>query len=219
MLLEEYKEKVLVTAKKMLELGLVVSAWGNVSARPAGQEIMIITPSALAYENLSNADMAVMDFQDRLVDGFRKPSSEYLLHREIYLHRKDVSAIVHTHSTFATVFAASLRPIPVLVEELACLNGGRVNVAEYALAGSLELAVNCVKALGAYNAVLLANHGLVGVAATPENALQVCHTAERAACIAAYALSLGEVKELKENEIKTLRESYLRRMEQVEKGS
>jgi L-ribulose-5-phosphate 4-epimerase len=115
----------------MLECGLVTASWGNVSMRPAGQDIMIITPSGIDYCQLRYADMVAMDFSGHPLQGERKPSSEYQLHQEIYLRRPDVLAIVHTHSVYASSFAAAHKPIPVIMEELAQVNGGPVEVAPY----------------------------------------------------------------------------------------
>lgn len=210
MLLEKYKQEVIEVAKKMLECGLVTASWGNVSVRPAEQDIMIITPSGMDYCQLRYSDMVAMDFSGQTLQGERKPSSEYQLHREIYMKRPDVFAIVHTHSIYASSFAAAHEPIPVIMEELAQINGGPVLVAPYGLPGSLELAVNCVNTLGGHNAaVLLANHGLVGVSGSLKDALKVCQIVEKTAQITLNALNIGVFHKISPKNIEHIREYYV----------
>ncbi len=212
MFLEKHKEQVLSIARATKEQGLVSASWGNVSVRPAGEDKMVITPSGLDYFSLEYSDMVVLDFDGKVLQGTHKPSSEYLLHKEIYLNRSDVLAIIHTHSIFSTVFAAVQKPIPVIMEELAQVNGGQAKVADYALSGSAELAKNCVEGLGDRSAVLLARHGLVGVATTLAEALKICQVVEKAAQIAFYAFNLGAPEEIDPADIKRMREVYLKNL-------
>ena len=189
MLFESHKQEVLEIAKKMQEMGLVASTSGNVSTRPTTDKL-VITPSGMPYPDLLCTDMVTMGLSGKVIDGSRKPSSEHSLHREVYLKRPDVLAVVHTHSIYATAFAAARRAIPVLVDELLQVNDGQVGVAEYAPPGSIELAKNCIGTLGNKSAVLLANHGLVGVGKNLEEALEVCSAVEKAAHIAYLAITL-----------------------------
>lgn len=209
MLLEKYKQEVIEIAKTMLECGLVTASWGNVSVRPEGQDLMVITPSGMDYCRLRYSDMVAMDFAGHALQGERKPSSEYQMHREIYLKRPDVKAIVHTHSVFASSFAAAHEPIPVIMEELAQINGGPVDVAPYELPGSMELAVRCAHTLADKSAVLLANHGLVGVSMCLQDALKVCQIVEKTAQITLNALSIGVYHEISPENIKHIRDYYV----------
>ncbi len=209
MLLEKYKEEVIQIAKRMCELGLVTGSWGNVSVRPEHSNKLIITPSGMDYFCLNYSDMVALDFSGNILAGSKKPSSEYNLHKEIYMNRSDISAIVHTHSVYATSFAAANISVPVIVEELAQINGGRVEVAKYALPGTIELAKNCVQTLGSKRAVLLANHGLVGVGSTLEEALNVCQVVEITAKIAYLAMNLGSAKEISQEDVSKIRSLYV----------
>lgn len=212
MFLGKHKEEVLSAARVTKEQGLVFSSWGNVSVRPEGTEKIVITPSSLDYFSLEPADMVVLDFAGKVLEGTHKPSSEYLLHKEIYLKRPDVLAIIHTHSVFATAFAAVQKPIPVIMEELAQVNGGQVEVADYALPGSVELSKNCVESLGDRGAVLLARHGMVGVAATLAETMKICQVVEKVAQIAFYAFNLGQPEEIDADDITRMRKTYLKNL-------
>ncbi|PKM82805.1 MAG: class II aldolase, partial [Firmicutes bacterium HGW-Firmicutes-13] len=120
---EKAKEVVAKAAMKMVDEGLVVETWGNVSARARGN--IVITPSGMDYKKLNFTDMVVMDFNNNLVDGKWKASSEYPMHRLIYQRREDVYAIMHTHSTFAASFAAARKEILPVVEDFAQVVGSK----------------------------------------------------------------------------------------------
>ena len=208
--LETYQQEVIDTARSMQSCGLVTASWGNVSIRPGPEEVLVITPSGMDYSSLRPSDMVALDFCGEVLQGERKPSSEYRLHCEIYRRRPDLSAIVHTHSVFASSFAAARTRIPVITEELAQVNGGPVEVAEYFLPGTQQLAESCTRALGQRSAVLLASHGLVGAAASLEEALKVCQVVEKTAQVALHAMALGPVREIGSEEVSSIREFYLK---------
>jgi L-fuculose-phosphate aldolase len=122
--------------------------------------------------------------------GRRVPSIETGLHREIYLARRDVGAIVHVHSPLAAGLAVARKPLPVIADMCALAFGGQVEVAEYATSGSPELAVNVVEALGSRNAVLMANHGSLGVGSDLDQALFICDLLEKM-CLTYYCAALA----------------------------
>ena len=139
----------------------------------------------------------MLDREGRITQGHRKPSSEFPLHVKIYQERPDVGAIVHVHSPWACAYAVAHQPIPMLLEESAQVLGDSIPVAQYAQAGSEELAISACRALGTeHKAVLLANHGLVGLGQDLEEALLVCVIAEKTAMIGLLARSLGTVNSL-----------------------
>ena len=180
------RQELLNIAKRMAAEGLVVKSWGNVSAKTKDNEVLI-TPSAVDYKIMTAADLMLINMQGEVLSGSKKPSSEAPLHLAVYNCRKDVKAIVHTHSIYATSLAVARKPLPPIVEDLIQVVGGEVKVAPYAHPGSIDLAENCANYLDKQNAVLLANHGLVGVASSLENAFDVCLIVEKAAQI--YLLS------------------------------
>ncbi len=205
--LEKAKEQVAFYAKKLVEEGLVLETWGNVSVR-VGEE-MVITPSGLDYSKLSFIDMVVLDLHGNKKEGRWKPSSESPLHCLIYRKRKDVNAIMHTHSLHATSFAVARKEIKPVVEDFAQVVGSRIEVTDYALPGSDALAMNCVQALGDNPAVLLSNHGVVAVGKTLEEVLLMCKIIEKTAQISIYASMLGGPHEIKKENVKELREYFM----------
>lgn len=205
--LKERKE-VMDTAKEIYKANLVSGTWGNVSTKISGEQLMIITPSGMNYDSLTVEDMVLVDMLGNVQEGCWKPSVETRLHAEIYTRRPDVGAVVHVHSLFATVFAVARHKIPVLIEETAQVIGHEIDVAPYAICGSDELAQNTADILDQGRAVLLANHGLIGVGKNTADALKVCYIAEKTAMIALYARQLGSVNSLPEDDITMLHQNF-----------
>lgn len=206
---EKIREQVARYGLRMASCGLVAGTWGNLSARVPKEELFVITPSGLPYSELAGKDMVVLNLQGEVVEGEHRPSTEYLLHQAIYQARPDVNAIVHTHSIYASALAVARQPIPPILEDLVQMVGGGVPVAPYARAGTPELAKVAAETLGSLGAVLLANHGVVGVGRTLEEALVVCQIVEKSANVYIWASLAGEPVSLAAEEIKALRENYL----------
>ncbi len=193
---QEEKESVLETALKMSQKGLVVGKSGNVSLRlPSGdgRELLAITPSGREYDLLGVDDIPVVDFAARPVEGSLAPSIETMMHIGIYKARKNIGAVIHTHSVFASVMAVAGLEIPAILEDQIILIGGEIKLAKYAVSGSDELVENVIAALGKRQAVLLANHGAVGIGRTMHEAFTACELLEKTAKIYFYALALGKV--------------------------
>lgn len=206
--IEKAKEKVAEVALRMWEMGLTIDTWGNVSCKP-DSEVIVITPSGLEYTRLKFVDMVVVDFRGTVLEGRWPCSTEFSLHRAIYEARKDVKAIVHTHSVYAMSFAVSGVEIPPILDDFAQVIGSSVPVAGYALPGTDELATKCVDALGDRCAVLLANHGLVGVASTLDEALKICRIVEQTARVYLYAWQLGEPGVIPSDKVMETRRFYI----------
>lgn len=204
--LHAVKEVVVQVGREMLRSGLVVGTWGNVSARVPGG--FVITPSGKGYLETEASDLVVMDLEGKVLQG-SKPSSEYHLHLHIYRARADIQAVVHTHSIYASAHAAARVPIPVSIEDLAMVNGGAVEVAEYALPGTEDLARNAVRALKERWAVLLANHGVAGGGRSVREAMLACQMVEKSAQINLMARSLGQPFELDREDVELMRRNYL----------
>ncbi len=214
------RAEVVRTGLAMLDRRLVAGTWGNVSLRVPGAGQVAVTPSGRDYRSLRTADIVVVDLQGNRVAGTLPPSSELPLHLAIYAARPDIGAIVHTHSVFASACAAARRPLPPVIEDLVQLAGGPVEVAEYALPGTAELANNAVAALADRQAVLLANHGAVGCGRTAAEALLACELVEKGAQIYLYAGLLGGAQILDSEDVAAMRrffvEHYRRRQEGAE---
>ena len=193
------KKEVLAAARKMLEKGLVTGTAGNVSLRLASESsrpLLAITPSSRDYNSLAPDDIQILDFDAQKVEGDLRPSIETPLHIGIYRARQDINAIIHTHSIFASAVAVAGLAIPPILDEQVAHLGGEIKLAGHAPSGSPELVKNAVAALGDGNAVLLANHGAVGVGRTMPEAFHAGELLEKTAQIFLLALATGKVTTL-----------------------
>lgn len=204
------REAVLATSREMVAKGLVVGPAGNVSmrVRDNGRDLLAITPSRKQYEALTPDDIQVVDFEADPVEGDLVPSVETLMHVAVYRARPDVGAVVHTHSVYATVLAVARLDLPPLLDEMVTSVGGDVKVAEYAFPSSEALAQEVGRSLGKRNAVILANHGVVGAGRDLRQALAVCELVERAAQVYVLARALGRVNLLPEDVVSTEKELF-----------
>lgn len=230
MLLEGLRESVRKIAIDMERLGLTRGTSGNVSASDHRSGLVAITPSGLPYSALTAADVAVVDIDGRVIDGFRKPSSETPMHCAVYraslaakggAYGSAVSAIVHTHSPFATAFAVMNRDLPPITVPLALL--GSIPVVPFMMPGSVELAEAVASAtMQAMDAVqanqtphttccLLQNHGLVCIGPNLEKALESAVYVEEGAQVAIYVLSAGgEISPIPSEMAAKMRSEYRR---------
>ncbi len=207
------KALVLETALELVGKGLVLGKAGNVSQRlsvPGGNELLVITPTSRYYDSLTEDDMSVVDLDGRVVEGKLAPSSELKLHIAVYKARPDVRAVVHTHSVYASALAIAGVGIPAVLEEEVALLGGEIKVAKYGPSGTEELARNAVRALGDRNAVILANHGAVGVGRTLRQALDSCELIEKAAHVYLLALATGAVRPLPADAVLSAKKTFNR---------
>lgn len=205
----EVRKQIIQTGKEMLATNLTVGTWGNISCRIPGQEYVAITPSGMKHDILTPEDIVVLDLNGMVMEGTRRPSIEVPLHLAIYQARQDVQAIVHTHSAHATAMAVARKEIPGAIEDLVQIVGGSVRVNEYAMPGTDRLGSSTVKALEGRNAVLLANHGMLGVGKNLDEALKVCYVVEKSAKIVLLAQLVGGVVELSQEDIEGMRDFYL----------
>lgn len=167
----ELREEVARVARALTSSGLVTGTSGNVSARtPEGD--VLITPSGLDYEILGPDDVVLVDLDMNVLEGSLVPSTETPMHTGIYRARRNVEAVVHTHSRFATTLACLGWEIPPVHYMLTTLGpDGRIPLAPYVLYGTEQLAGNAARALGeSHNACLLANHGTITVGESAEKA-------------------------------------------------
>jgi L-ribulose-5-phosphate 4-epimerase len=209
MLLEELRSRVIATALKAQKEKLIPLTMGNFSARDKKTGYICITPSGMDYETLVPSDIVVLDEESNVIEGERKPSIEAPLHCAVYRRRKDVFGVSHTHSVFATAWAACNESIPVVVAELAALIGGPVECAIYKPMGSLELAETAAIRLKDRHAILLANHGVLAVGHDIESAFANSVVVEEGAKIAYYARQIGVMKLIPEEECISLRKTTL----------
>ncbi len=191
MLLQKERELVVEYGKKLLESGLTTGTGGNLSIFNRDQGLVAISPSGLDYRLSTPEDIVVINLNGNIKNSDRKPSSEYGFHTILYKERGDVNAVVHTHSVYATTVACLNMELPA-VHYLVGFAGRKVPLAPYATFGTPELADNVIKTIGNFNAVLLANHGLITVGREIGNAFDAAEELELVARIYIQALSVGK---------------------------
>lgn len=204
----ELCKAVLDTARRMLEAGLVVGTWGNVSAR-LDEHHMVITPSGMDYLKLEPGDMVIVELHTLASRGRRRPSTETPMHAAVYTARPEVGAIVHTHSTYICAVAAARKEIPAVLDELVQVTGGPVRVAEYAFPGTHELARAAVRALEGRTAAILANHGAICLGQTLEEAINTALVLEKSAMAFVHSHLVGGPCPLSEEDVAALRRMFL----------
>ena len=207
------REAVLAAARGMLDRGLTSGTSGNVSARLAGGQILI-TPSALPYDQMAAADLVLLDAGGQPVPPrggpARTPSSELHLHLACYRAFAEIGAVLHSHPPFASMFAAARQPVPPVIDEAVLFIGGGIPVAEYAVSGSAQVGENAVRVLADRGSALLASHGLVTIAARPGQALHGAVVAEHCAMVAWGTRALGGAAELPADALREMGAFYRR---------
>lgn len=183
-------EEVLAAAKTMLERGLVEGTSGNISGRLEGG-LVCVTPSSVDYDTMTLDDLVVVDLEGEVVSGTRSPTTEKDLHLSVLRSYPELGSVIHTHAVYATMFALAHEPIPAVIEEVVVYVGGDVPCCAYKGTGSRELGDEVAAHLADRGAALLANHGLVTCASTPEKALHHAGLVERTAKIIWGARSMG----------------------------
>jgi len=189
------RQAVVDVAMEMFTTGLVVGTAGNVSGRQADGSVAM-TPSSVPYPDITVEGLAVVDLDGEIVEGSARPSSEKAMHLNCYETFPEVGGVVHCHPAHASMFAIARRAIPACIEEVIVYIGGDIPVAEYRTTGSDELADEVVRHLGHRGAVLMANHGLLCVGKSPQDALHTAAVVEHTAKIVAGAEQLGGVAPL-----------------------
>jgi L-ribulose-5-phosphate 4-epimerase len=188
---------------------LVVWTMGNVSGRDPATGLVVIKPSGVRYEQLTPGNMVVVDPEGKVVAGELSPSSDTAAHLYIYRHRPDVMGVVHTHSTFATAFAALGREIPVYLTAMCDEFGGPIPCGGYGKVGGDEIGREVIRAIGASPAILLKNHGVFTVGKTPEAAVKAAVMVEDSARTVFYALQIGVPEEIPEEEVERAHRRYV----------
>jgi L-fuculose-phosphate aldolase len=199
------REQIVETARRLAELGLVAGSDGNISVRLDREEVLV-TPSGHPFRKLIPESLVAVSLGALArTTGFR-PTSELPMHLQIYRARPDIFAVVHTHAPYATAFAAAGRDLDDGVLPELDVVVGRVASVKYATPGSTELADKLAPFLPAHDAFLLANHGLVTIGRSLDEAVARHETVEHSAHILFLAYQLGGPEKLPEPELNRLRE-------------
>lgn len=208
---KELREQVCEGNLALARNGLVAWTGGNLSAIDRDNGVIIIKPSGMLYDHMTPDDMVVVALDGTVVEGNHGPSSDTLSHLQIYAGREDVGAVVHTHSTYATAFAAVGREIPCCLTAIADEFGGPIPCGGYARIGSDEIGKELLRAIGNSPAILMKQHGVFTVGATITKALQAAVMVEDVAKTVAIASSLGTIIDLPADEIAANHDRYTNR--------
>jgi len=198
---------------RLVRTGLTTGTWGNISIR-FDKKRMVVTPSGVDYTKISAADIPVVDIETEEWTG-KKPSSEYKLHTAIYRERSDAGAVIHTHSTNASVVAAARRTVPPVLDDLAQIIGPTVRVADYALPSTRAIVKKTLTALRGRNAALMANHGAVCIGRDIEEAFTCCQVLEKGCKAFIEAEFLGGATSINKFEAALMHRIYLRKYSKI----
>jgi Ribulose-5-phosphate 4-epimerase and related epimerases and aldolases len=208
MQLEDLRLELVRLHEELPRNGLVTWTGGNVSARDPETGLVAIKPSGVRYGDLTAESMVVLDIDGTIVEGELKPSSDTASHLYIYRHRPDVNGVVHTHSRYATAFAAVGRPIPVYLTAQADEFGGEIPCAGFALIGDEAIGTLVVEGIGRSPAVLLKNHGVFTIGPTAAAAVKAAVMVEDIAATSWLALQIGTPDVLSDDVVEQLHRRY-----------
>lgn len=208
-MLENLKQRVYKMNMMLPKNNLVTMTSGNVSGRDPDTGLVVIKPSGVLYDDMTPDDMVVVDLDGNVVEGKLKPSVDTATHLYVYKHRNDVNGIVHTHSPYATSFAALGRSIPVYLTAIADEFGCAIPVGPYAKIGGEEIGKAIVEYIGESPAILMKNHGVFTIGNSPEAALKAAVMVEDTAKTVHLSLLLGTPDVIPDEEVKRAHERYL----------
>jgi L-ribulose-5-phosphate 4-epimerase len=208
--MDELRREVCALHAELPRNGLVAWTSGNISARAADGDLMVIKPSGVGYDELAPAAMVVCDLHGDVVDGDLSPSSDAATHGYIYRHLPEVGGIVHTHSAYATAWAIRGEPIPCVMTAMADEFGGEIPVGPFALIGDEEIGRGVVDTIGSHRsrAVLMRSHGVFALGDGPRDAVKAAVMCEDAARTVHLARALGPVEPLDPDSIDALYHRY-----------
>ncbi len=192
MYLEALREELWQLHLELPKNNLVTWTAGNISARDPETGFVVIKPSGVKYEDLRPEHMVITNLEGDVIEGDLKFSSDTASHLYIYRHRPDVNGVVHTHSRYATAFAANNMEIPCYLTAQGDEFGGPIPCGGFALIGGEEIGQVVIESIGSSPAVLLKNHGVFTVGKNAESALKAAVMVEDVAATAWMALQIGQ---------------------------
>jgi len=210
-MLEALREEVYRANMALPANRLAVWSGGNVSGRDPDTGLIVIKPSGVLFEELAPDNMAVIDLDGNIVEATLGPSTDTASHLSIYRHRPDINGVVHTHSGYATAFAALGKPIPVCLTAIADEFGAAIPCAPYVRIGDKEIGETIVRHIGASTAILMRQHGVFTIGATVKKALKSAVMVEDVARTVWLAMQMGQVEELPAEEIAANYDRYQHR--------
>lgn len=207
---EELRREVAALHTELTRYSLVVWTAGNVSARVPGADLMVIKPSGVSYDELTPDVMVVTDLSGEPVDGDLAPSSDTAAHAYVYRHMPQVNGVVHTHSTYATAWAARGEPVPCVLTAVADEFGGEIPVGPFALIGDDSIGQGIVETLRGSRspAVLMRNHGVFTIGRTAQVAVKAAVMCEDVARTVHIARQLGVPQAISQSDLDSLYSRY-----------
>jgi L-ribulose-5-phosphate 4-epimerase len=191
MLLEALRHEVWKCNLELPKNDLVRMTSGNISGRDPATGLVVIKPSGYSYEEMTPADMVVVDMDGKVVEGHLTPSVDTETHLCVYAHRPDVFGIGHTHSPYASSFAALGKPIPPCLTASAML-GGEIPLGKYVPIGGAAIGAEIVASIGNARAILMQNHGVFTIGNSPKQATKMAVEVEEIAKITHLAMLMGQ---------------------------
>lgn len=207
-MLENLKEELVELHLELPKNNLVVWTSGNVSARDSKTGLVVIKPSGVRYEEMRPEHMVIVNLDGEIIEGRLKPSSDTASHLYIYKHRPEVGGVVHTHSAYATAFAAVNKPIPVVLTAIADEFGGPIPCAGFALIGDEGIGKVVVEGIGKSPAVLLKNHGVFTIGKDAKSAVKAAVMTEDNAKTVWLAMQIGVPEEISSEDVEKLHDRY-----------
>jgi L-ribulose-5-phosphate 4-epimerase len=204
------RDEVAALHRELTGNGLVTWTSGNVSGRVPNADLMVIKPSGVPYEELTPESMIVCDLFGEVVEGRHAPSSDTAAHAYVYRAMPEVGGVVHTHSPFATAWAASNRPIPCVLTAMADEFGGDIPLGPFALIGDDSIGRGIVETLRGQRspAVLMRNHGPFTIGKDARAAVKAAVMCEDVARTVALSMQLGGPEPLRQQDIEQLYGRY-----------
>ena len=207
-MLENLRKEVYRAHIKLWENRLVMWTSGNVSARDPKIDLVVIKPSGVPYSELSPDNLVVVDLNGKIVEGNFKPSVDMATHLYIYRYMPDVMSVIHTHSTYASAFAAIGEQIPVCLTAMADFFGCDIPMGELVLIGGEEIGKEIVSKIGNSKAIIMKNHGPFTVGKNVNEALQAAIFLEEAAKVLIMSKILGEPQPIPGSMVRILHKNY-----------
>ncbi|MCH7231924.1 L-ribulose-5-phosphate 4-epimerase [Glycomyces sp. L485] len=207
---EAMKAEVCDLHAELLRWGLVTWTSGNVSGRVPGTDLIVIKPSGVSYDDLAPELMVVTDLEGKVLDGDLAPSSDAESHNYVYQRMPEVGGVVHTHSPYATAWAARAEPIPCVLTAMADEFGGEIPLGPFALIGSDAIGKGIVETLEGHRspAVIMQNHGVFTIGKGPKAAVKAAVMAEDVARTVHISRQLGEPVPIAQAHVDALFDRY-----------
>lgn len=204
------RREVAAAHQELPRAGLVAWTSGNVSARVPGEDLVVIKPSGLGYDELTPETMVVVDLHGNIVEGDLAPSSDTATHLYVYRSLDGVGGVAHTHSPYATAWAAQGLAIPCVLTAMADEFGGDIPIGPFARIGGEEIGIAIVETLADSRspAVLMRSHGVFTIGATARDALKAAVMCEDVARTVMLARTLGALTRLDQPDIDALHDRY-----------